>query len=100
MTTSDKTALGMRLTNESGLIEPIAISVPDLAESQTPDPSQIPFTAVNLYAALDNYEQIEVENLQVFANTVTVQNLEMIPLAELPATWNQTEVFQTPAQNL
>lgn len=100
ITTPDHTALAMRLTNESGLIDPVEITVPDLSESQAPDPSQLPFTEVNLYAKLDHFEQIQVENLQVFANTVTLQNLEMIPLAELPDTWNRTEVFQTPAQNL
>ena len=97
---SANTALAMRLTNESGLIEPIEITVPDLSESQAPDPTQIPFTVVNLYAKLANFEQIEIENLQVFADTVTDQNLEMIPLSELPETWNRTAIFQTPAQNL
>lgn len=90
----------MRLTNESGLIDPVEVTVPDLAASQTPDTGEIPYTIVNLYAKLANYEQIEAENLQVFAGTVTNQNLEMIPLAELPESWNQTEIFQTPAQNL
>ena len=40
------------------------------------------------------------ENLQVFADTTTVQNLEMIPLSELPASWDQTVIFDTPPQNL
>ena len=74
--------------------------MPDLEESQTPNPSEIPFTTVNLYARLSGFEQIEIEDLQVFANTVTNQNLEMIPLSELPLTFNRTEVFRTPAQNL
>ena len=39
-------------------------------------------------------------NLQVFADTTTNQNLEMIPLSELPGAWNQTEIFDTPRQNL
>ena len=41
-----------------------------------------------------------IENLQIFANTTTLQNLEMIPLAEFPAAWDQTVVYQTPPQNL
>ena len=100
ITTPNKTALAMRLTNRSGRIEPVEISVPDLSESQTPDPQETPFATVNLYARLDGFEQIEVENLQIFANTITDQNLEMIPLSELPETWNRTAIFQTPAQNL
>ena len=59
-----------------------------------------PYTAVNLYARLKGYEQIEAENLQVFADTITNQNLEMIPLSEFPNQWDQTEIFNTPPQNL
>lgn len=100
ITAPDRMALGMRLTDESGRIDPIEVTVPDLSESQTPDPSVTPFTTVNLYARLTNYEQIRIENLQVFADTVTDQNLELIPLSELPESRNKTEIFRTPAQNL
>lgn len=100
VTATDGTAIAMRLTDRNGRIEPIAIPVPDLAESQSPDPGELPFTRVNLYARLAGYAQIENEDLQVFANTVTVQNLEMIPLSELPASWGEKEIFFTPTQNL
>ncbi len=90
----------MRLTNRSGQIEPVAIPVPEIAAGQTPNTGQLPFTRVNLFAKLRGYGQIENEDLQVFPNTLTVQDLEMIPLAELPADWGQKEVFSTPAQNL
>lgn len=91
----------MRLTNRSGILnEPVEITVPDLSASQSPDTGVIPFTVVDLYARLENYEEIHIERLQVFADTVTNQNLEMIPLAELPEKWNQAEIFYTPAQNL
>ena len=55
---------------------------------------------MNLYARLKGYEQIEAENLQVFADTITNQNLEMIPLSEFPNQWDQTEIFNTPPQSL
>ena len=100
VTATDGTAIAMRLTDRNGRIDPIAIPVPDLAESQTPDPPELPFATVNLYAHLRGYERVESENLQVFAGTTTVQNLEMIPLSELPASWNQTVIFDTPPQNL
>lgn len=92
--------IAMRLTNESGQIDPVPISVPNAAESQTPNSGTIPFTTVNLLASLENYIQIEVENIQLFAGTTTYQNLELIPLSELPGSWNQAEVFPTPPQNL
>ena len=100
LTSADGTAIAMRLTDRSGLITPIEIPVPDRSESLSPDPSEQPFATVNLYTHLRGYEQIEAENLQVFAGTTTLQNLEMIPLSELPGQWNQTAVFNTPPQNL
>ena len=100
VTASDGTAIAMALTDRNGLISPISIPVPDRQDSLQPDPAERPFAAVNLYARLRGYEQVEAENLQVFADTTTVQNLEMIPLAELPEQWSQRIVFDTPPQNL
>lgn len=90
----------MRVTNHSGQIAAIPVPVPDISAGQTPDTGQIPFTRVNLYARLAGYVQIEDEDLQVFPDTITVQNLEMIPLSELPSSWSEKEIFLTPAQNL
>jgi hypothetical protein len=97
---TDGTAIAMRVTDRSGQITAIPVPVPDLAAGQTPDTGQLPFTRVNLYARLPGYIQIEDEDLQVFPDTVTIQNLEMIPLSELPDSWGQKEIFPTPAQNL
>lgn len=94
-------AIALRLTNRSGALdEPISVTVPDLASSQAPNPGIQPYTLVNIYVKKTGYEEIEVENVQVFANTVTLQNFEMIPIAEYPQYWNQTEIFTTPSQNL
>ena len=100
VTASDGTAIAMRLTNRNGQINPIEVPVPDKSESQEPEPGEKPFTSVNLYARLKGYEQVESENLQVFADTTTIQNLEMIPLSELPNQWDQSAIFNTPPQNL
>ena len=100
VTSSDGTAIAMRLTNRSGLITPIEIPVPEREESLQPDSSERPFATVNLYARKQGYEQIEAENMQVFADTTTYQNLEMIPLAELPQDWDQMVIYNTPPQNL
>ncbi len=93
--------IALRLTNRNGSLDiPIEIDVPDLSSGQTPNTGIIPFRAINLYARLNDYEAIEIENLQVFPNTTTDQNLEMIPLSEFPDSWNKLEVFPTPPQNL
>ena len=100
VTAADGTAIAMRLTDRNGQIQPIEVPVPDKSESLSPDPAERPFAVVNLYARRKGYEQVESENLQVFADTTTNQNLEMIPLAELPEQWDQNVVYFTPPQNL
>ena len=99
-TSADGTAIAMRLTDRSGKIVPVPVPVPDKSESLSPDPGERPFTAVNLYAHLDGYERVESENLQVFADTTTIQDLAMIPLSEFPENFDPTVVFDTPPQNL
>lgn len=95
------TAIAMRLTNRSGLLDdPIAIEVPDLSSGQSPNTGIIPYTVVNLRARAENYEGIVAEKVQVFPDVTTLQNLEMIPLSEFPDEWNKIEVFDTPPQNL
>ncbi len=100
VTATDGTAIAMRLTDRNGLIRPIEIPVPDKSAGLEPDSGVIPYTAVNLYARLEGYEQTENENLQVFPGTVTNQDLEMIPLSELPSSWSKIGIFVTPPQNL
>jgi len=94
-------AIAMRLTNRNGMLDkPIPIDVPDASAGQSPNTGIIPYSPVDLYARLENFEEIHIEKLQVFANTVTDQDLELIPLSELPGKWNQAEIFDTPPQNL
>ena len=101
VTNTDGAAITLRLTNRSGQLDkPVEIPVPDLSSSQSPNTGVIPFATVNLYAKKEDYEEIDIRNLQVFPDTITYQNLEFIPLAELPEQWNKAEVFDTPAQNL
>lgn len=101
VTDENGSAIAMRLTNRSGqLDEPIAIEVPSRSAGLTPDTGVIPYATVNLYAKLTDYEEIDVEGVQVFAGTITDQNLEMIPLSELPKSYNKAELFKTLTQNL
>ena len=100
ITAPDGTAIAMGLTDRNGQFAPVEVPVPDRKDSQSPDPPERPYALVNLYAHLRGYEQVEAENLQVFAGTVTDQDLMMIPLSELPDRWDQTVVYDTPPQNL
>jgi len=100
ITDSSGKAIAMRQTDRNGKIEPIAITTPDLSASLDPNTGITPFTSINIYARIENFEQIEAENIQIFADTTTDQELEMIPLAEFPEFWTETEIFRTPPQNL
>ena len=94
-------AIALRLTNRNGMLDKsIPISVPNLDESQTPNSPERPFSIINIYARKKNFEQIQVQNVQVFANTTTQQELEMIPLPEFPENQSLTEIFRVPPQNL
>lgn len=93
--------IALRLTNRSGILDsPVEIAVPERAASQSPDTGIIPFSRVNIYARLKGFEEIFIENVQIFADTTTEQNLELIPLSEFPEIRNESEKFDTPAQNL
>lgn len=101
ITDASGAAIALRLTNRNGNLDtPIKIEVPDVSSSQSPHTGIIPFATINLYARLSQYEAIQVENVQIFPNIITLQNLEMIPLAEFPQDWNKSETFTTPPQNL
>lgn len=100
VTATDGTAIATRLTDRNGLITQIEVPVPDISAGLTPDTGIQPFTQVNLYARLEGYEQQENENLQVFPETITSLDLEMIPISEFPGSYKQINVFDTPRQNL
>ena len=100
ITSEDGTAIAMRLTNRSGLTPPIGIPTPDRIESEAPDPGERPYTSIRIHAAKSGYEQVNASNVQVFSGVTTIQNLEMVPLSELPESWNQSIELNTPSQNL
>ena len=100
VTAEDGTAIALRLTDRNGLIEPISIPTPETSAGLTPDTGVRPYTAVNLYARKEGYEQRENENLQIFPGTVTRLDLEMIPLSELPQSWDKVSLYVSQPQNL
>ena len=100
VTDSQGASVGFRMTDRSGKIQPIALTVPDAAASLTPQADGKPFSSYTLQAYLEGYGSIVIEGLQVFAGETTLQPLDFTPLAELPLAWNEEEVFTTPPQNL
>lgn len=99
VTAGDGTAIAMRLTDRSGITDTIPIPVPDRSESQAPG-TEKPFATVTIHARINGYQQIRIDGVQLFADVITQQDLELIPISELPSQWSRTEDFQTPPQNL
>lgn len=100
ITATDGTAIALRLTNRSGLIDPIEIPVPPLSDSQRPGAQELPFAQVNLYAYLDGFGPFESRNVQVFADNTTFQDVVLIPLSQLPGGEEESLNTSTPPQNL
>ena len=100
VTATDGTAIATRLTDRSGLTDPIEIPAPDTSAGTSPDSGTVPYTAVNVYARLEGFEQVQNENVQIFPNVVTEQDIEMVPHSELPESWSKIQVFLTPTQNI
>lgn len=101
VTDSDNQVIAFRLTNRNGQLDaPIAVTVPDRTESEYPNPPERPYSIVNIYARAEDYEMIHVEDVQLFANTQTDQNLVFIPLSEFPESYNKEETFITTPQAL
>ena len=96
----DGTAIAMRLTGRSGLTEPVAIPTPDRIDSEAPETKVRPFTDLTVHAWKSGFEQVTARNVQVFSGVTTVQNLEMVPLSELPDRWDENVLYDTPPQNL
>ena len=100
VTAPEGTAIAMRTTDRSGLIPVIQIPVPDLSESREPGADERPYAQVNMFAYLGGFGPFESKNIQVFADTTTVQNIMLVPLSQLPKGTEDSLNVVTPPQNL
>ena len=92
--------LATRLTDKSGRISPVTVTVPVASDSKTPDYDGQPFATVAVRAQHPGYEQIWVNQVQVFDGITTLQPLEMIPTPLYPEQLDRVEEFDVPPQNL
>lgn len=91
--------IATRITDRSGRTTPIKISAPNKSESLSPSVAA-PFTDVNIMVEHIGFERVLIENAQIFADIITEQNIEMIPLGEQPDTFNMTEIVDITPQAL
>ena len=98
-TPSGTKQLATRLTDSSGRTVPIPIASPDRQESLQPG-TVTPYTLVDVTVEYPGYERVLIEGLQIFSGVVTDQDVELLPLEELPQVYNMTEIIDIPAQEL
>ena len=92
----DAEVLSHQFTDRSGRIMPVRLDAPALYGSQEPERKD-PFYTAAITIRHPGYETESVDGVQIFPNTVTVQNFRMIPV--LPAEDHHL-VINTPPQNL
>ena len=85
--------LGLRVTDSSGKTEPLTISTGDSSLSQSPNPSQSPWTGLILQVEHPEYERVFLDGVQVFPGITTTQDVSLIPMQALDPEKNQQQDF-------
>ena len=90
--------LAYRTTDRNGKTAPIYVDTPE-ADASTSPGSEIPFATVDIRLRHPDYHRVYIHNVQVFADTVTRQLVQLIPSSERLNTPQQTEqIYITPQQ--
>lgn len=95
--------LSIQNTDSSGKINTIHIPAPALGESTSPGglPGEgAPFALCSVWAEQPGYAMLQVENVQIFPDVETVQDMELIPLPEGLCSLQQRDERDIPAQSL
>ena len=94
--------LSVQATDSSGLIQPVSIQTPGTGESTQPEGVNggVPFALTTVWAEHPGYAMLQMEGIQVFPGVETVQNVELVPLAEGQTSLQQRGVREITAQNL
>lgn len=92
--------ISYQFTNSSGETQKIEIEAPEMGLSQEPGNFE-PFAVVDIRIEHPGYYPVIIHDAQVFANTTTEQQTEMIPVADNlnPVQEGSENIFVTP-QNL
>ena len=75
------TLLAVRITDENGRTAPVEVDTPAPAASESPGTSS-PFALCDVWVEHPGYEVLYLEDMQVFPNTETLQEAELLPLPE------------------
>lgn len=92
--------LAFRLTDENGKTEIIEINTPDMELSLDQNNTLKPFTSVNIKVEKEGFIIFVIKNVQIFANRLSEQSIEMIPLPEKSEYDEFSNTFTVTPQNL
>lgn len=92
--------LTVQITDREGKITPVRIPAPARWESETPNTKLQPFATCQVWAEHPGFAMLRVDGVQIFPGIETVQNMELIPLAEGQHSLQEREVREITAQNL
>lgn len=92
--------LGLRITDANGQTTSVTVETPEEALSAQPQDRMQPFATVDIRVDRAGYGSVIIERVQVFANTQSVQNVELIPLPEAGIPSENVQDFIVLPQNL
>ena len=73
--------LSIQLTDQSGVTPPVVLNAPDPASSLTPGNNGSAYSNYTLVVEHPDYQLAVFDNLQVFPNVETIQDVPLIPLS-------------------
>ena len=85
--------LGLRTTDSSGKTEPLTVSTVDSSLSQSPSPTQIPWTGLLLQVEHPGFEKVVLDGVQVFPGITTVQDVSLLPMQAADPNRDQQQDF-------
>lgn len=83
------------LTDEDGLTKTVSLPTPGVEYSLAPNPTEIPYASYDITALADGYYPISIIGASVFANTHSLQVINMIPVSENSKSPDESLNFDT-----
>ena len=87
------------ITDENGNTPVVSLDAPDIELSESPG-NITPFSLYNMRVLKDGFFRTTIKDVQVFAQRITIQNVDMVPLPENTEGIDATNTFVVIPQNL
>lgn len=92
--------LSVQATDSSGQVQTLEIPTPALVESTEEESTATAFAVCDIWVEHPGFAMLVVENVQIFPGIDTFQGMELTPLSEGQNSLSETDVWNTPAQDL